>query len=102
MATVADSLAAPFTGPTSLELCRRHLDEVVLLTDRELVEAQALAFRDLKFALEPAGAAATAGLLGPLRERLAGKRVGVIACGSNIDLGTFHEQLGGLQEALGR
>lgn len=95
MHTVADSLAAPFTGQTSFELCREHLDEVVLLTDAEILEAQALAFRDLKFALEPAGAAATAGLLGPLRDRLAGKRVGVIACGSNIDPETFHRQLSG-------
>ena len=44
-------------------------------------------FDTLKLALEPAGAAATAALLGPLRERLAGRRVGVLVCGSNIDLG---------------
>jgi threonine dehydratase len=95
MNTVADSLAAPFTGPTSFELCRKHIDEVVLLTDAEILEAQALAFTDLKFALEPAGAAAAAGLLGPLRDRLEGKRVGVIVCGTNIDPETFHRQLTG-------
>jgi len=94
MSTVADSLAAPFTGATSLALCARHIDEVLLLTDTQILEAQALAFRDLKLALEPAGAAATAGLLGPLRDRLAGQRVGVVVCGSNIDIGTLHEQLG--------
>ncbi|MGH8161531.1 MAG: threonine/serine dehydratase, partial [Gammaproteobacteria bacterium] len=33
-----------------------------------------------------------AALCGPLRERLAGKRVGVIVCGTNIDLETFHRQ----------
>jgi threonine dehydratase len=91
--TIADSLAAPFAGTTSLELCKAHLDDVVLLTDDEILKAQALAFRDLKFALEPAGAAATAGLLGPLRERLSGLRVGIVACGTNIDEQTFHEQL---------
>lgn len=91
--TVADSLAAPFAGTTSFELCRAHLDDVVLLTDDEILSAQALAFRDLKFALEPAGAAATAGLLGPLRERLSGQRVGVVVCGTNIDGQTFYEQL---------
>ena len=46
-------------------------------------------FDDLKLTLEPAGAAATAALLGPLRERLAGRRVGVLVCGSNIDLVSF-------------
>jgi threonine dehydratase len=38
-----------------------------------------------KLAVEPAGAAATAALCGPLRERLAGKRVGLIVCGANMD-----------------
>jgi threonine dehydratase len=37
-----------------------------------------------RLAVEPAGAAATAALLGPLRERLAGQHVGLIVCGSNI------------------
>jgi threonine dehydratase len=48
-----------------------------------------LLFREMKLAVEPAGAASTAALLGPLRERLRGKRVGVIACGANIDIENF-------------
>jgi threonine dehydratase len=47
----------------------------------------------MKLAVEPAGAAATAALCGPLRERLRGKRVGVIVCGANIDLATFTGQV---------
>ncbi len=93
MHTIADSLAAPHTGPTAYALCRRYIDEIVLLDDHEFVDAMDLAFRDLKLALEPAGAAATAALLGPLRERLAGRRVGVIVCGTNIDLATFTKLL---------
>ena len=42
-----------------------------------------------KLAVEPAGAAATAALLGPLRSRLDGKRVGVIACGGNVAPATY-------------
>jgi threonine dehydratase len=42
-----------------------------------------------KLAVEPAGAAATAAMCGPLRERLAGLRVGLIVCGANIDAQTF-------------
>ena len=91
--TVADSLAAPFTGPLSLALCREYLDDLVLLTDEQILAAQDLAFRDLKLVLEPAGAAAMAGLFGPLRDRVAGRRVGVIVCGSNIDADTFYRQL---------
>ena len=46
-------------------------------------------FEDLKLAVEPAGAAATAALLGPLRRRLAGQKVGIVVCGSIIDIDTF-------------
>jgi threonine dehydratase len=52
-----------------------------------------LLFVDMKLAVEPAGAAATAALCGPLRERLAGKRVAVIVCGTNIDAATFAQQM---------
>ena len=48
-----------------------------------------LLFTELKLAVEPACAAATAAVCGPLRDRLAGKRVGVLLCGSNTDLATF-------------
>ena len=50
-------------------------------------------FDELKLAVEPACAAATAGLLGPLREQLQGKRVGVLLCGTNIDSATFVRHL---------
>ena len=40
--------------------------------------------------VEPAAAAAMAALTGPLRGRLAGRRVGVIVCGSNISAESFH------------
>ena len=50
-----------------------------------------LLFADMKLAVEPAGAAATAALCGPLREKLQGQRVGIIVCGANIDLPTFAE-----------
>jgi threonine dehydratase len=42
-----------------------------------------------KLAVEPAGAAATAALCGPLRTKLAGRRVALIVCGANIDAATF-------------
>jgi threonine dehydratase len=48
----------------------------------------------MKLAVEPAGAAATAALCGPLLERLRGKRVGLIVCGTNIDPATLAEQIG--------
>jgi threonine dehydratase len=92
--TIADSLGAPFALPYSFGLCRRFLDALVMIDDDAMRRAMGLLFREMKLAVEPAGAAATAALCGPLRERLAGKRVGVIVCGSNIDTATFARHLG--------
>ncbi|HLQ37744.1 MAG TPA: threonine/serine dehydratase [Planctomycetota bacterium] len=91
--TIADSLGAPYALPYSYALCRRYVDALVKVTDAELCAAMALLFADAKLAVEPASAAATAALLGPLRERLAGARVGLIVCGANIDPDKFHQHV---------
>jgi threonine dehydratase len=91
--TIADSLGAPMATPYSFGLCHRFVDELVLIEDDMMRQAMALLFRSMKLAVEPAGAAATAALCGPLRERLRGKRVGLIVCGTNIDVATFAAQV---------
>jgi len=100
--TIADSLSPPYTLPYSFELCRRALDDLVLVSDDALRESVALLFRCAKLAVEPAAAAATAALLGPLRQRLAGKRVGLIVCGTNIAPERFAEHLARGVELLKR
>jgi len=87
--TIADSLGAPHAAPYSFGLCRRYVDDLVLVDDDALRRAMRLLMTSAKLAVEPAGAAATAALCGPLRERLRGKRVGVIVCGANIDAATY-------------
>lgn len=91
--TIADSLGAPRCEPYSFALNRRFLDDVALVSDNEILEAMRLLFTGAKLASEPAGAASLAALMFPLRERLAGKSVGVIVCGANIDAATFARQL---------
>jgi threonine dehydratase len=92
--TIADSLGAPFALPYSYSICRRFLDELVKVDDDALRRAMRLLYGEMKLAVEPAGAAATAALCGPLRARLAGKRVGLVVSGSNIDTATFARHLG--------
>jgi threonine dehydratase len=91
--TIADSLGAPHAAPYSFGLCRRYVDELVLIDDDQMRAAMALLFVSAKLAVEPAGAASTAALLGPLRERLRGKTVGLIVCGANIDTTTYIQHL---------
>ncbi|WP_114810802.1 threonine/serine dehydratase [Paraburkholderia kururiensis] len=94
MESIADSLMAPFTEQYSYELCRRHLDRIVTVSDDALRAAMLLLFNQLKLAVEPACAAATAALVGPLRETVQGKRVGVLLCGTNIDPASFVVHIG--------
>ena len=91
--TIADSLGAPYTAPYSMSLCQRFVDEVVLIDDDAMRAGMSLLFRSMKLAVEPAGAAATAAICGPLRERLQGKKVGVIVCGANIDIDSFAQHV---------
>jgi threonine dehydratase len=91
--TVADSLGAPYATPRSFALCRRFLDDLVLVSDDAICESLALLFSEMKLAVEPAGAAACAAMLGPLRDRIRGKRVALIVCGANIDGKSYGELL---------
>jgi threonine dehydratase len=89
--TVADSLGAPYSLPYSYGVCRRFVDDIVRVWDEEMCRGMYHLYRDMKLVAEPAAAAATAALLGPLRARLDGKRVALVVCGSNIDPARFSE-----------
>lgn len=90
--TIADSLGAPFAMPYSFALTEAHVDRLVLVDDDQLRRSMGFLFRVMKLAVEPACAASTAALLGPLRDELRNKRVVLVMCGSNIDWRTFEEQ----------
>jgi threonine dehydratase len=83
--TIADSLGPPMALPYSFGLCRANIDQLLTVTDDAIRSAMLLLFDEMKLAVEPAAAAGTAALLGPLCDELAGKRVGIIICGTNID-----------------
>lgn len=89
--TIADSLGAPYAAPYSFAICRKFVDELCRVEDDELCRAMYLLFSQMKLAVEPAGAAATAALLGPLRDKVGGKKVALIICGANIDPTSFSE-----------
>lgn len=91
--TIADSLGAPRCEPYSFALNRMFVDEIVLVDDTQIREGMRLLFRSAKLAVEPAGAAALAALMHPLRARLEGQSVGVVVCGANIDPETFAKQI---------
>jgi len=91
--SIADSLSAPMHLPLSYSFSERYVDEFVQVTDDQLREAMRFIFTELKLAVEPACAAAIAALQGPLLQSMAGKRVGLVACGTNIDMQTYNSLL---------
>ncbi|MFO0452911.1 MAG: threonine/serine dehydratase, partial [Pseudomonadota bacterium] len=66
---------------------------LLTVSDDAIRSAMRLLFDEMKLAVEPAAAAGTAALVGPLRDELAGKRVGIIVCGTNIDPKTHADLL---------
>lgn len=91
--SIADSLSAPMHLPMSFSLVQQYVDQLVQVSDDQLRKSMRFMFDEMKLAVEPACAAAMAALHGPLHEQMAGKRVAVIACGSNIDMATYNNLL---------
>ena len=87
--TIADSLGAPMAMPLSFAACRQYVDDIVRVSDAELRDAMRRLHAKLGFAVEPACAASTAAVSGPLAGELRDARVGVLFCGSNMDLATY-------------
>jgi threonine dehydratase len=88
--TIADGLQATEPGELTFEVNRRLVDEVVGVTDDEIVEAMVFLFDRLKLVVEPSGAVGVAALLtGKLDAR--GRSVGVVLSGGNVGAARFAE-----------
>ena len=90
--TIADGLMASAPGELTFEVNRRLVDEVVTVSDTEIVDAMAFLFDRLKLVTEPSGAVGVAALL---TGRVAGGTVGVVISGGNVGAARFAELLGG-------
>ncbi|MCG3266461.1 threonine/serine dehydratase [Yoonia sp. I 8.24] len=96
--TIADSLGAPYAMPYSYGVAAAHVDRIVRVADTEMLRAMDHYQRNLRITAEPACAASLAAILGPLRDELKGRHVGIIACGSNISLTRYAELMGELAQ----
>jgi threonine dehydratase len=84
--TIAEGIAVKQIGRLPAELIRGVVKDVVLVHEAAIETAIALLLEEEKLLAEGAGAAGVAALLAD-PERFAGKRVGTLLCGGNIDLG---------------
>lgn len=82
--TIADGLRGSI-GEANLQVLRRQVDDVVTVTEAEIVEAMRFCWERLKIVIEPSSAVPVAGLLSG-RIVAAGQRIGIILSGGNVDL----------------
>jgi threonine dehydratase len=83
--TLADGMTPPFVGALPLEIAREAVDDVVTVTEAEIIEAMACLITRAKLYVEGAGAAATAALVAGKIKARAGARVVSIVSGGNVD-----------------
>jgi len=82
----ADGVAVKQVGQETFRLCRKLLDEIVLVDTDATCAAIKDVFEDTRSILEPAGALAIAGAkLYAEREKLKGETLVAIACGANMN-----------------
>jgi threonine dehydratase len=83
--TLADGLTPPFVGAIPLEVARRHVDEIVLVSEDDIALGMRALFERARLVAEGSGAAATAALLAKRITFPAGARVAAIVSGGNVD-----------------
>jgi threonine dehydratase len=86
-----DSLGAKRAGDLVFAIASQSVDEVVLVADDAIREAQRTLWEQLRIAAEPGGAAALAALLSGRYRPEPGERVGVLLCGAQVDPGALAE-----------
>jgi len=93
MGTFAEGLQTRFAFALPQRIMAERLDDFVLVTDDEIRAATLQMIECTHSLVEPAGAAPLAAAL-KLRERLAGKRIAILASGANITPAQLRELLG--------
>ena len=84
-ATLADGLTPPFVGDLPLEIAQQALDELVLVSEEEIMEAMRALLVRAKLYVEGSGAAATAALLAGRVKLREGAKVVALVSGGNVD-----------------
>ena len=91
--TIADGAQTQHLGQYTFEVIRRDVDDIVTVTDAQLVDAMRFYAQRMKLVVEPTGCLGFAAARA-LREELKGQRVGVLISGGNVDMARFCALLG--------
>jgi threonine dehydratase len=92
--TIADGQQLPAPGVLPFEVIRERVDDIVLASDPEIVDAMRFLFERVKTVAEPSGACAIAALMAGRVPDARGLRIGVTISGGNVSAARFAELLG--------
>ena len=90
--TIADGLQTHAPGELTWEVGSRLVDEIVTVTDSQIVEAMRFAFERLKLVVEPSGAVGIAAVLNGIVEA---PTIAIVVSGGNVGADRFAELVGG-------
>jgi threo-3-hydroxy-L-aspartate ammonia-lyase len=86
--TIADGQQTASPGELTWPVIAARVDQVVTVTDEQIVAGMRLCFERMKLVVEPSGASALAALLAGVVP-VAGLRVGVVVSGGNVGADAF-------------
>ncbi len=86
--TIADGAQTQHLGSLTFPIIRRDVDDVLTASDAELIDCMRFFFTRMKMVVEPTGCLGFAAAR-RMKAELAGKRVGVLVSGGNVDLPRF-------------
>ncbi len=92
MSTIAEGIAVENPGQLTMPLIREHVDAIALVDEAQLEHAIVLLLEIEKTVAEGAGAAGLAAVLSD-PARYAGRKVGLVLCGGNIDSLTLSDAI---------
>ncbi|MBB3225013.1 threonine dehydratase [Massilia umbonata] len=91
--TIADGAQTQHLGNLTFPILRRDVDDILTVTDAQLVDEMRFFASRMKMIVEPTGCLGLAAARA-LGEQLRGKKVGIIISGGNVDLPRFAELAG--------
>ncbi|MBQ4766220.1 threo-3-hydroxy-L-aspartate ammonia-lyase [Pectobacterium versatile] len=83
--TIADGAQTQYLGNYTFPLIRQNVDDILTVTDDDLIDAMRFYAERMKIVVEPTGCLSFAAARN-LRESLRGKRIGIIISGGNVDI----------------
>ena len=92
--TIADGAQTQHLGQLTFPIIRRDVDDVLTVTDAQLVDGMRFFASRMKMVVEPTGCLGFAAARA-LKAQLKGQRVGVLISGGNVDVARFCELLAG-------